>query len=147
VVTDMMMPVMSGAELIRRLRSDPATAGIPILAASGDSHLAVEADAVVAKPYSLHRLVELADAFPAGPQPAGLVGMPGLEPGASCSQSRRATKLRHIPIASRSLPSQWARPPCRSCRTRWGAVAARKGGTLPARPLPSRPVRGGATRA
>jgi CheY-like chemotaxis protein len=63
VVTDMMMPVMSGAELIRRLRSDPATAGIPILAASGDSHLAVEADAVVAKPYSLHRLVELADAL------------------------------------------------------------------------------------
>ena len=36
VVTDMMMPVMGGAELIRRLRSEPATAGIPILAASGD---------------------------------------------------------------------------------------------------------------
>ncbi len=33
-----------------------------------------------------------------------LVGMPGFEPGASCSQSRRAAKLRHIPAASRSLP-------------------------------------------
>ena len=51
VVTDMMMPVMDGAELIRRLRGDPATAGIPILAASGDAHLAGAADAVVAKPY------------------------------------------------------------------------------------------------
>jgi circadian clock protein KaiC len=35
VVTDIMMPVMDGVEFIRRLRGDPATAGIPILAASG----------------------------------------------------------------------------------------------------------------
>jgi CheY-like chemotaxis protein len=61
VVTDMMMPVMDGAELIRRLRAEPATAGIPILAASGDSHLAVSADAVVPKPYSWQHLVEVAD--------------------------------------------------------------------------------------
>ncbi len=40
VVTDVMMPVMDGVELIRRLRGAPATAGIPILAASGDCHLA-----------------------------------------------------------------------------------------------------------
>ena len=52
VVTDMMMPVMGGEELIRRLRFEPATAGIPILAASGDPHLAVGADAVIAKPYT-----------------------------------------------------------------------------------------------
>lgn len=63
VVTDMMMPVMGGAELIRRLRCEPATAGIPILAASGDSHLAVGADAVVAKPYSWRHLAEVADAL------------------------------------------------------------------------------------
>ena len=63
VVTDMMMPVMGGAELIRRLRCEPATAGIPILAASGDSHLAVGADAVVAKPYAWRHLVEVADAL------------------------------------------------------------------------------------
>ena len=55
VVTDMMMPVMGGAELIRRLRCDPATAGIPILAASGDPHLADGADAVMAKPYAWQR--------------------------------------------------------------------------------------------
>ena len=32
------------------LRGDPATADIPILAASGDTHLAGAADAVLAKP-------------------------------------------------------------------------------------------------
>ncbi len=49
VVTDMMMPVMDGAELIRRLRPDPATAGIPILAVTGDPHMASAADAVMAQ--------------------------------------------------------------------------------------------------
>jgi CheY-like chemotaxis protein len=63
VVTDMMMPVMGGAELIRQLRCDPATAGIPILAASGDSHLADGADAVIAKPYAWRDLVAAADAL------------------------------------------------------------------------------------
>jgi len=61
VVTDLMMPVMGGVELIRRLRSEPATAGIPILAASGDAHLASEADAVLAKPYSWKHLLEVAE--------------------------------------------------------------------------------------
>ena len=61
VVTDMMMPVMAGAELIQRLRSDPATSGLPILAASGDPHLAVGADAVIAKPYTWERLTEVAN--------------------------------------------------------------------------------------
>ena len=45
VVTDVMMPVMDGVELIRCLRGDPATAHIPVLAASGDTHLAGAADA------------------------------------------------------------------------------------------------------
>ena len=61
VVTDMMMPVMSGDELIRRLRCEPATAGIPILAASGDPHLAAGADAVMPKPYRPEHLIEAAD--------------------------------------------------------------------------------------
>jgi CheY-like chemotaxis protein len=61
VVTDLMMPVMGGAELIRRLRGDPATAAILILVASGDCHLVEDADAVVPKSDSLHRLVEVAD--------------------------------------------------------------------------------------
>jgi CheY-like chemotaxis protein len=61
VVTDVMMPVMGGAELIRRLRSEPATAAIPILAASADTGLAVGADAVVPKPYSWEHLLSVAD--------------------------------------------------------------------------------------
>ncbi|MGX6608451.1 response regulator [Micromonosporaceae bacterium Da 78-11] len=51
VVTDMMMPVMGGAELIRRLRAEPATAQIPIMAVSGDPHLAGGADLIVPKPF------------------------------------------------------------------------------------------------
>jgi CheY-like chemotaxis protein len=61
VVTDMMMPVMDGSELIKRLRSEPATAGIPILAASGDPHLAEGADAVISKPYRPEYLTKVAD--------------------------------------------------------------------------------------
>ena len=63
VVTDVMMPVMDGVELIRRLRRDPATAHIPVLAASGDTQLAGSADAVVPKPYDWHHLVAVADAL------------------------------------------------------------------------------------
>lgn len=51
VVTDMMMPVMGGAELIRRLRADPGSAAIPIMAVSGDPHLAGGADVIVPKPF------------------------------------------------------------------------------------------------
>jgi len=63
LVTDVMMPVMDGAELIRRVQADPATAGIPVLAASGDGHLAGRADAVVPKPYDWHHLVAVAAAL------------------------------------------------------------------------------------
>jgi CheY-like chemotaxis protein len=63
VVTDMMMPVMDGPELIRQLRAEPSTTAIPILAVTGDSHIAAGADAVVPKPYSPSRLVEAADAL------------------------------------------------------------------------------------
>jgi CheY-like chemotaxis protein len=57
VVTDMMMPVMGGAELIRQLRADPVTARIPILAVTGDAHLAGGADAVLAKPWTSPQLL------------------------------------------------------------------------------------------
>jgi CheY-like chemotaxis protein len=51
VVTDVMMPVMNGVELIRELRDDPATKDIPIVAVSGHGYLAAAADAVVPKPF------------------------------------------------------------------------------------------------
>ena len=61
VVTDMMMPVMGGAELIRRLRAAPGTATIPIMAVSGDPHLAVGADAIVRKPFQRRDLLACLD--------------------------------------------------------------------------------------
>lgn len=60
VVTDMMMPVMGGVEFIRCLRGDPATAHIPILAATGDPQLAGAANAVVPKPYLWDQLIAVA---------------------------------------------------------------------------------------
>jgi CheY-like chemotaxis protein len=63
VVTDMMMPVMGGAELIRRLRADPTTARIPILAATADPQLADGADAVLAKPYRPDQLLATTNAL------------------------------------------------------------------------------------
>jgi CheY-like chemotaxis protein len=63
VVTDIMMPVMDGAEFIQRLRGDPVTAGIPILAASGDTHLAGAADALLPKPYDDRRLIMLVNSL------------------------------------------------------------------------------------
>jgi CheY-like chemotaxis protein len=63
VVTDIMMPVMDGAELIRRLRGDPATEHILILAASGDTQLAGGADAILPKPYAGRDLLAIAHAL------------------------------------------------------------------------------------
>jgi two-component system chemotaxis response regulator CheY len=63
VVTDIMMPVMDGVELIRRLRTDPATATILILAASSHSHLADGADAILSKPYVPDQLIAAARAL------------------------------------------------------------------------------------
>lgn len=52
VITELAMPVMAGAELIRRLRADPATALIPIVAMTSDGlRAATGADAVLFKPY------------------------------------------------------------------------------------------------
>ncbi len=37
VLTDVMMPVMDGIELIRRLKTDPKTANLPVVAITADS--------------------------------------------------------------------------------------------------------------
>ena len=60
VTTDLMMPVMTGAELIVRLRSEERTAGIPIVVISSNPE-AVESlgvDATVTKPFSAARLAD-----------------------------------------------------------------------------------------
>lgn len=59
VVTDLMMPVMNGRELIDRLRSDPETGSIPILILSANSSLRIGgADAALAKPFDPDALLE-----------------------------------------------------------------------------------------
>jgi len=45
IVTDLMMPVMDGVELIQRLRADPKTAGLPVLAITADASEHTEAKA------------------------------------------------------------------------------------------------------
>ena len=82
VVTDMRMPVMDGAELIRRLRADPATAGIPILASTGDTDLARGADLIRSKSSSRQQLAAAADVLlKKGRDPLKLLptGVPGLD--------------------------------------------------------------------
>jgi CheY-like chemotaxis protein len=58
-----MMPVMNGAELIERLRRDPATSAIPIVLVSsspGAQQRAEAADAFIRKPFDPAVLVEQA---------------------------------------------------------------------------------------
>lgn len=71
VVTDLAMPVMDGVELIRRLRANPATANLPIVAITADSSgqseiRAREAGAVdfVTKPIDLPTLLARLRAIP-----------------------------------------------------------------------------------
>jgi CheY-like chemotaxis protein len=49
IVTDLMMPVMDGRELIARLRGDAKTAGIPIMQLSSNPDLGAGADASLNK--------------------------------------------------------------------------------------------------
>ena len=59
VVTDLMMPVMGGAELIARLRSDPETESIPVVVVSSQGEVSSNvADAVVMKPFEPGELLE-----------------------------------------------------------------------------------------
>lgn len=65
VVTDLMMPGMDGVELIQKLRADPKTADLPILAITADSSKQAEIKArqagavdFVTKPIDLPTLLD-----------------------------------------------------------------------------------------
>jgi two-component system sensor histidine kinase/response regulator len=55
VLTDLMMPVLDGSELVRQLRSNGRTAYVPVLVLSSNpnaSAIASNADAVLGKPFN-----------------------------------------------------------------------------------------------
>jgi len=65
ILMDVQMPVMDGIEATRRLKVDPATAGIPVVmltahAMSGDRERGIDvgADAYVTKPIELPELLD-----------------------------------------------------------------------------------------
>jgi CheY-like chemotaxis protein len=66
IVTDLMMPVMDGRELIERLRADPATADIPILLVSATPDVQVAADAVLPKMHGPKRMLEMVEGLQRG---------------------------------------------------------------------------------
>ena len=61
VITDRMMPVMGGDELIEHLRGDLGTAGIPIVLLTGSPGLQPGADAMMMKPFDQDELVAVVD--------------------------------------------------------------------------------------
>jgi two-component system cell cycle response regulator DivK len=70
ILMDVQLPKMSGLDVTRALRADPATADIPIIvvtsfALSGDDQRAMQAgaSAYIAKPYSPRELVALIQTF------------------------------------------------------------------------------------
>jgi two-component system response regulator CpxR len=64
VMTDLMMPVMTGTELIRRLRSDPRTVAIRIAVVSSNADAASslrssgQVDEIFGKPFTAGKLVD-----------------------------------------------------------------------------------------
>ena len=93
VLLDLMMPAMGGLEVCRRLRQDPATAGLPIvmLTAKGDEvdrvlGLEIGADDYVVKPFSPKELLARVRAVlrrsrPAEGTAATTVGTLTIDPG------------------------------------------------------------------
>jgi CheY-like chemotaxis protein len=57
VITDRMMPVMSGDELIEHLRGNLDTAGIPIVLLTGSPGAQPLADAMMTKPFNQDELL------------------------------------------------------------------------------------------
>ena len=60
VMTDLMMPVMTGIELIRQLRSEPRTAKVHIVVVSSNPEAArsLGVDAIVTKPFTAAKLAD-----------------------------------------------------------------------------------------
>jgi CheY-like chemotaxis protein len=69
VISDVMMPLVGGVELCRILKSDPQTAGIPVVlmsAANPRASNGAGADAIIGKPFDLDALDVLVHRLLAG---------------------------------------------------------------------------------
>jgi len=66
VVTDLMMPVMDGRELIRHVREEPETADLPIMLLSANPDHASGADLVMRKPFNPRDLTRAIEELVAG---------------------------------------------------------------------------------
>jgi len=58
LVTDLMMPVMDGRELIRHLRNNPETAKTPVILVSAFPDEHAGADVVLRKPFRANELID-----------------------------------------------------------------------------------------
>ncbi len=63
LLTDFLMPVMGGNELIRRIRSDPATEAMPILGVTAHGERNSAADVIVDKPFHPGQLVQAVESL------------------------------------------------------------------------------------
>jgi CheY-like chemotaxis protein len=70
ILTDMMMPIMDGHELCRRLRANQRTATIPLICMSAAYRPAADDafDAIIAKPFDLDSLLALIHVWLGGGQ-------------------------------------------------------------------------------
>ena len=71
VITDFMMPQMTGLELAETIKADPVLAAIPIVLVSGAQGRIARSrtdlfDHVLDKPYALERLIDVAEALCGG---------------------------------------------------------------------------------
>ncbi|HLW17527.1 MAG TPA: response regulator [Actinomycetota bacterium] len=66
IVTDLMMPVMDGRELLENLKADPQTASIPVIMLTANPNGAIGADIVMRKPFSNSEIVESVEALASG---------------------------------------------------------------------------------
>ena len=73
VLTDLMMPVMTGAELIRRLRAHERTRPIPIVVMSAAGRAdadGAQGDAFISKPFDIDALLDVVAGYLAHATPA-----------------------------------------------------------------------------
>lgn len=64
IVLDLVMPLMSGEEVLERIRAAPATRALPVVLMTAASSIrAPQADGLVAKPFELAQLLEAVRPF------------------------------------------------------------------------------------